>query len=166
MWAPEADYSWQQKKPIKFSAALALSHSLTSLPREKHQPHLWFQLSQGRLRGGDANSLSKVRRAARIRSDMEGKALIFKASSSNSFLLICSNFSRALCLPYRIMFATRDKYWDLSSNRFLKRRWEAMIFPLHSPKPSIFTSISYYLGFLAKHKLPYEWPSFLMQYSP
>ena len=86
---------------------------------------------------------------------MRGKTLIFKASSSTSFLFISSNFSGALCLSYRQMFATQDRNWDLPPKRFLKRRWEAKLFPMHSSNPLIFTLISFHLGLLAKHKLPY-----------
>ena len=86
---------------------------------------------------------------------MKGKTLISKASSSTSFLVISSKFSGTLCLSYRQMFATQDRRWDLPPKRFLKRKWEAMLFLLNSPNLLILTLISYHLGLLAKHNPPH-----------
>lgn len=145
VWAPTADHSWQQQKPIKISAALARSPSLTSLTRKKDQPHLWLQLAQEKLGEGNANPLCKAG-TARKRSVTDRGAQIVKAPVT-PVSLFAQLTPGDLCLSYR-----ENKNWQPPSNRSWKRGWEGVIFPLLSPKPLIFTLVSYYLRCVSKHK--------------
>lgn len=46
---------------------------------------------------------------------------------------------QSLVLIIGMIFATQDKHWDFPSNRFLKRRQEAIVFPLLTASHDLYT---------------------------